>query len=271
MKFSLMAWNVGCFWGNALRFVDISNYIKMINPDIFGLFDVEDLNIVALMSEHLCHYDYNITEGAENREILVGIRRGKFAQTIFTQKREFKFRKSYLRPGALVSVCIAGEPYNILYLHTEIGTDVAAFADRNEMFEKIWHLKASLVVRPITTQPKLIVLGSFNPMGLHLPTHRGNMAIFSEKDETEWLRTTAQQHGMTLLSKEYTHTYTDGTKACDLDHVIATANIAFSQLGVTGGQPYFVTVKGWQQLDESERKKHLANISDHCLIYCEVV
>ena len=67
------------------------------------------------------------TDGPEIQEILVGCKRGVFDQKVFTQKREFKANNPALRPGALLSLQKKDQWYNLLFLHTDSGTDASAF------------------------------------------------------------------------------------------------------------------------------------------------
>jgi len=271
MKFSVLSWNVEAFRGSQAQLANVAAHIRSLNPDVFGLFEVENVNIVALIGEHLPEYDYFLTDGPENKEVLVGARRGKFEQSVFTQKREFKAYNPTLRPGALLSVSLAGEFYNILFLHTDSGTEAPSFGNRNEMFDKIWKLKAALDKQASSGAGRFIVLGDLNTMGLQFPARKKSDTRVSEADEIKALQDLASKQGLTLLVKEFDKTFNNGKLTSDLDHVLATNNLTFGELGQALGQPFFVKVTGWQQLTGAARKKFIETISDHCSLYCEVL
>ncbi|NIR98007.1 MAG: hypothetical protein GWO39_07910, partial [Gammaproteobacteria bacterium] len=96
------------------------------------------------MVQHFPAYDFAITKGRQAQEILVGWRRGFFEQTAFLQKREFRLYNPYLRPGAQLVVRHGGQPYYLLFLHTDSGTEARDFGNRYEMFEKVWKLNAAV-------------------------------------------------------------------------------------------------------------------------------
>ncbi len=271
MKFSLLSWNVETFTGTESKLSNVTTHVKSLNPDVVGFFEVENVNIISLMNNQLPEYDYNLTDGPENKEILVGVRRGKFQQSIFTQKREFKAYNPSLRPGALMSLWLAGEFYNILFLHTDSGTEAPSFGNRNEMFDKIWSLKKALDKKSQGgTGAKLIVLGVLNTMGLQYPFKKKTDTRISEADEIKALEAIAEKNQMVVLQKEFNLTYNNGTLMSNLDHVIATDNLTFRQLGTAQGRPFFVRVSGWQQLQGSARKQFIETISHHCSLYSEV-
>lgn len=127
MGFSVLSWNVEHFKGGDVRTRKVADHIKSQNPDVFGLFEIEGANVQQLMQQHFPGYDFGITDGPETMEILVGWRRGYFNQAIFTQKREFNAGNPSLRPGALLSLRKGNTYFNVLFLHTDSGTDAAAF------------------------------------------------------------------------------------------------------------------------------------------------
>ena len=272
MRFSLLSWNVEEFEGSAPHLIGVSDHIRGLDPDVFSLFEVQNVNIIDLITNHLPQYDYSLTDGPQNKEILVGVRRGKFEQSIFSQKRQFKVFNPYLRPGALLTLSSAGEFFNILFLHTDSGTEAPDFGNRNAMFEKIWSLKKALEKKsPEATGARLIVLGDLNTMGLQFPTRRKGDIKVSEADEIKALEGFAKRYDMLLLSKEFAHTFNNGTLISNLDHILATDNIKFAELGHTEGEePFYVKVTGWQQLEGDARREFIETISDHCSLYCEI-
>jgi len=271
MKFSLLSWNVEKFSGEEAQLASVAAHIRGLNPDVFGLFEVENVNIIALIGQHLPEYDYSLTDGPQNKEILVGVRRNKFQQTVFVQKREFKVFNPSLRPGALLTLTLAGEFYSILFLHTDSGTEAPDFGNRNEMFEKIWKLKKALDNQaPGNTKARFIAVGDLNTMGLQFPRRKKSDVRVSEADEIKALEAFAQSSKMKLLPKELAQTFNNLTVTSNLDHILATDNLAFEQQGANDGQPFFVRVTGWQQLAGDARRDFIENISDHCSLYCEI-
>src|SRR5215217_9736933 len=103
-KFSVISWNVEHFREKDGRTKKIAEFMKPFKPDIFSIYETEDVAIMQLMQVHFPDYDYFVTDGPEVQEILIGCKRGVFDQKIFTQKREFKANNPALRPGALLSV-----------------------------------------------------------------------------------------------------------------------------------------------------------------------
>jgi endonuclease/exonuclease/phosphatase family metal-dependent hydrolase len=272
MKFSILSWNVEEFNGSAAQLASVADHIRELDPDVFGLFEVENVNIIDLITQELPGYDYSLTDGPQNKEILLGVRRGKFDQAIFSQKRQFKAYNPRLRPGALLSLSIGGEFYNVLFLHTDSGTEAPDFGNRNEMFEKIWSLKNALDKQsPEGTGARFVVLGDLNTMGLQFPSRRKSDTRVSEAGEIEALAGFAKRRGMLLLRKEFPHTFNNGKLVSDLDHVLASDNIPFRELGQVEGEPFHVRVTGWQQLEGDARETFIETISDHCSLYCEVL
>lgn len=271
MRFSILSWNVEAFRGSEAQLTSVATHIRnpQLNPDVFGLFEVENVDIISLMSNHLPEYDYSLTDGPENKEILVGVRRGKFEQSIFSQKREFKVYNPYLRPGALITATLAGEMYNILFLHTDSGTDAGGFGNRNEMSDKIWKLKRTIDGLSTSGNGRLIVLGDLNTMGLQFPRPKKTDVRVSEADEINALQSLAAESDMRLLTKEFSATFNNLKEQSDLDHILATNNIKFTEL-VANGKKFHVKVSGWQQLKGETRKQFIQTISDHCSLYCEV-
>ncbi len=271
-KFSFLSWNVEHFKGGADRLKRVAAHIKPQNPDIFGLLEVENADVLALMRDHFPDYDFAVTDGPEVQEILLGWRRGKFEQAVFTQKREFKAYNPALRPGALLSVRLQGAYYNLLYLHTDSGPDAPAFGNRAEMFAKIGKMKAA--IDGIAGGPgkgNLIVLGDLNTMGLLYPGTVKKDRRVSGEEEVAALGAFAEMMNMKPLAKEFDATWHgSGNKTSALDHVLASQPLNFTELGKRDGKPFQVRVRGWNQLTGPARDKFLAEISDHSSLFAQV-
>ena len=66
MGFSFLSWNVEHFRDNpnlAARSARIAAHIRAQDPDIFGLFEVETVDVVSLMQNEFPNYTFGITDG----------------------------------------------------------------------------------------------------------------------------------------------------------------------------------------------------------------
>jgi endonuclease/exonuclease/phosphatase family metal-dependent hydrolase len=271
MKFSILCWNVEHFKASDQRVEKVADHIKQHDPDVFALLEVESLDVLDLMRHSFPEYNFSITDGPQRQEILAGYRRDKFGQVIFTQKREFKAFNPSLRPGALLTLLVGDRYYNLLFLHTDSGTNAPDFGNRTEMFEKIWKLKSALDKKPPGKDGRLVVMGDLNTMGLQYPKPDPRRPTVMPEAELNALSYLADKVNMQILTKEFDKTFNNGSLEADLDHVIASANLRFSPLGERpDGTKFFVRISGWQQLANAKRKDFIANISDHCALYVEV-
>jgi len=277
-KFTFMVWNVRHFKGERRRLDEVDRFISNVDPDCFGLIEYQGKSsILELMVDRFPEYDFAVTDSTGNLEVVVGYRRGKFDQVVWTQKRKFNDRKRVLRPGALISLRCDGEFYNLLFLHADSGNTATDYANRKAVFSKVWKLREALQRRSATGRANLIVLGDLNTMG------RGK--TISGQYEINWLARTAEKKKMKLLEKDAKTTWSqwgkgprgnrrklkvaelDGLKESDLDHVIASDDVSFVTRG-DNEQP--IHVEGWQQLDGAAKTSFLWNLSDHCALVGEV-
>lgn len=264
MSFKILSWNVEAFKGSSERLPRVVDHIKTDEPDVIGLFEVENMDIIDLVDNYFPGYNFHLTQGSQNKEILVGYRKDKFETVIFTQKREFKVYNPFLRPGALLTVKYLGKLYNILFLHTDSGTEAADFGNRQEMFDKIWRLKKTLNVIGKSENAPFIVLGDLNTMGLNFPTRRKSDQRVSAIDEIVTLDSVGSKTGMTVLPKNEPETFNNLRLQSNLDHVVASTSILFAAVGKdVANNPQFVSVRGWNQLSGNDRKDFIDHISDH--------
>jgi hypothetical protein len=210
-------------------------------------------------------YDFAFTDSDQGIEILVGWRRGKFDQALYTQRREMQAGNVRLRPGGLLSVLEKNAAVftNLLFLHTDSGTDEKAYQNRQIMLGKIWSLRCALAGLPEQQgQPRLIALGDLTTMGRKTGP--------SAAEEIAALEAQATQKGMRVLPKTHPHTWSsDGTKKSNLDHVIASTDLQFKPVPGTAG-PAEVLVDGWVNRTGDARTNFVKNISDHCLLFAEI-
>ena len=194
MKFSFLCWNLRQYKGSRKRLEDARELIADLNPDIFGLIEfMAERRARELMLEFFPEYDFAITESRKNFEIIVGWRRNKFKQVIWTQKREFQNKNLDLRPGGLLSVNYKGEFHNLLFLHTHSGENARAYKNRKAMYRKIWKLRSALEAVSPNGRANFIALGDLNTMGK-------SKSISAEREIRDLARD-AEKHHMQLLSK----------------------------------------------------------------------
>lgn len=277
-KFSFFSWNIRHFKGTPARLVEVDNFISQFDPDIFGLIEYRGKSSIReLMVDRFPEYDFAVTDSTGNLEVVVGVRRGKFDQIVWTQKRQFNDRGRKLRPGALISVRLDGVFYNLLFLHTDSGTATADYENRKKVFRKIWKLEKALAARADNGQANLVVLGDLNTMG------KGR--TISGESEIRRLARSAERNNMLMLDKDFDATWSNwgrgprhdrkklriadlpGLMTSDLDHVIASKELVFTQEG-DNGEP--IAVRGWQQLERTEKINFLWDLSDHCALFGQV-
>lgn len=113
--FSVASQNVKHFKGKAARVDRVVEFLKAQEPDLFALYEVMGAEVFAELSSRFTRYTFQITEGPQAQEILVGV---KSTITAFiTQKLEFKAGSTYMRPGLLVTVTMDKLNYALLFLH----------------------------------------------------------------------------------------------------------------------------------------------------------
>ena len=270
MKFSVLSWNIEHFKGGATRLKKVASHIKKQKPDVFALLEIENVNVRALMEQAFAGYDFALTDGPQVQEILVGWRRAAFEQAVFSQKREFDVGNDKLRPGALLSVRLEGVWYNLLFLHTDSGTDAPAFGNRAEMFGKTWNLKSALD-RNLGGDgaSRLVVMGDLNTMGLMFPRPAKKFLRVDAPTEIAALAEAAKDAGMKLLTKDRDATWKGSVGESNLDHAIASASLDFTRFGAGAEAPQ-VKVKGWPDLAGTAQASFLADVSDHASLYLEI-
>lgn len=201
MGYYLLVWNVQHYKHvTPSRTQRIADLISDFDPDVFGVLEFEAKDAVRdLIMNHFTSYDFAMTDSKMAIEILVGWKRTKFEQVIFTQRRKFQSGNINLRPGGLLSFKQIGEPVfeNVLFLHTDSGKSSTDYDNRQDMFSKIFSLKSALQGLPEQqNQSRLIALGDLNTMGRSrtntLPTIRAD-------DEITNLKSGAINAGMRML------------------------------------------------------------------------
>lgn len=264
MGFSFMVWNVENFTADdPVRTGKIADAIHENSPDVFSLLEFRARNSArSLVLDNFPDYNFAFTYSSRGMEILTGWKRGKFQQTIYTQRRDFAATKD-LRPGGLLSIRQQGQSqfYNLLFLHLDSGTKYKDHYNRRKMYKKIWNLNDKLKELPVQQKKsRLIVLGDLNTMG---------KKEITGQEEIRLLANAAKRNCMRLLKKSYNYTWKGNAKYpdADLDHVIASSDVDFMTV-----ENCSIQVNGWNQMNsEKEQKEYAKNISDHSYLAGTVI
>ncbi len=265
--FSVASWNVEHFRSQAhdSRVDDVLAFLDEQRPDVFALYEVEGAEVYETLTTALPKYTFHITEGAQVQEILVGVRHGLTA--FFTQKTEFRSGVSLLRPGALLTVTVAGESYPLLFLHTKSGNDPRGLGLRDDMLTRA--LDFAKVLDRASPPGKLanyIFLGDFNIMGMEYRYVRER--DIGADHELLKLQRGAPRRRLKVLEKDEPFTWWGGgtIDPSSLDFVVARDHLRFKQYG-----GFDVSVRGWPKLEtREERLDWVGRYSDHALLYFEV-
>lgn len=282
MALKILSWNIEHFdgiGGQATRGADrdaviaarrgrlerIIGLLRQEDPDVFGLSEVEGREVHGRLTREMPGYVFNVTEGRQSQEILIGVRHGLTA--FFTQRNEFKRSNPYLRPGALLTLTLnRDEDVPILFTHLKSGPNPEGFGLRDAMFEKIFNLRNSLnrAVRGAGRgAANFIVLGDMNTMGMDYDGTRNDI---ERTREVEVVTRRFGRRGMTRLSKTHGATFSNGSGSrlpdSDLDHVFAADHLVdrFQEIG----NGHRVRVAGWAELPAGSRRDDwIRDFSDH--------
>ena len=283
-RLKILSWNIEHFNGSGGRSANsrqarldrvdrVAEYLSDESPDIFGLSEVEGSIVYEKFTSKLSGYTFNITEGRQSQEILVGVRSGLTA--FFTQRNEFKRNNPYLRPGALLTVRNGDIHLPILFTHLKSKPDPEGFGLRDAMFSKIFDLKKELdkAQRRLSGIPSdrsnFIVLGDMNTMGLDY--YRSSHDI-PQEHEIDVIKSKFASRGMIVAVKSSPVTWSNGTGSSyppsDLDHVFASEKLRLSDMDAQGNK---VRVAGWAEMkDVAEQDEWINRYSDHAPLIFEV-
>jgi hypothetical protein len=265
--YSLLSWNVEHFKGDAQRVARVVSVLSAQKPDVFALYEVEGKEVFDELTRAMPGYTFHVTEGPQVQEILVGVRSSFTA--FFTQKLEFKSGAALMRPGALLTLTIAGQHYPILFLHTASGNDPRGLGLRDDMLVRACEFSGTLgKAAPGAAGANYLFLGDLNTMGMQYRYVPGRN--ISADDELVKLAKQAQRSGMRVLTKSASRTWSNGSKSktppSNLDHVIAAAHLKFRTFG--GAE---VAVRGWPELaTPAGQDQWIGAYSDHAFMYLEV-
>jgi hypothetical protein len=263
--FSVLSWNVEHFENSPSRVGDVVQLLATINPDVFALYEVEGKEIFAELVARMPGYQFHITEGPQVQEILIGVRGGMTA--FFTQKIEFRSGTTSMRPGALLTLTVAGANYPVLFLHLSSGPDPRGWGLRDDMMERAIEFYVTLKKSAPGTPINYIFLGDLNTMGLQYFFKANNISPDIELKKLDEL---AKKRGMRRLNKDKPFTWSNGSKSrikpSNLDHVVAAEHLKFRQFSAAD-----IKVMGWpEQATPEKQDEWIKRYSDHGILYFEV-
>ena len=197
--FSVASWNVKHFRGKASRINRVAKYLKDKNPDIFALYEVTGKEVFTELSLRFPHYKFQLTEGKETQEILVGI---KSSFTAFiTQKLEFKSGTTHMRPGLLVTISKNEKNYSLLFLHVASGNNPRGMGLREDMITRAIKFRKALDKRSGGKgKAYYLFLGDLNTMGLEYPYDRDIEPVLELKRADS---RASRYYGMAPLNKDF--------------------------------------------------------------------
>jgi len=277
----ILSWNVEHFKMNKTE--EVAKTIKSYNPDVFGIYEVEAAMIYNFMLQHFPEYSVFITEGQQRQEILVACR-NSFEGIKFQQKKEFKSGNPSLRPGAYLTFRYPHKGmYNFLFLHTDSGTTAVDFGNRTEMFEHAFNLKRKLDY-DAGKEVNFMILGDLNTMGLKYPRPWKIDKIVQTTTEMDYIDFWSHRKGdsgkykkqipnLRRLTKPIGTYYSKTYGISDLDHIIASNHLKFKpQTNHNETTPHEIKLDGWRKHlnNPPQLTKFLTEISDHCLLFCEL-
>jgi hypothetical protein len=270
--FSVASWNVEHFKDDPARVGRVIDFLQSNRPDVFGLYEVEGASVFDALVQKMPGYIFQVTEGPETQEILVGVRHT--LSGFITQKIEFRSGTSAMRPGQLVTVRKNETNYSLLFLHLASGDDPRGMGLRDDMLQRAFDFRRTLdAASGGAGQARYLFLGDLNTMGMTYPFER---SIDAATEILKWDRYAARTSiAMRRLAKTHDATWNNGSAsrlpAADLDHVYASANLAFRDFKRADGAPAQVAVRGWVDAgNDTDCDTWIARYSDHSLLYFEV-
>ncbi|UCF09320.1 MAG: endonuclease/exonuclease/phosphatase family protein [Candidatus Bipolaricaulota bacterium] len=267
--FSIASWNVEHFKGDPARTDRVIAFLEAQNPDIIGLYEVEGKEVFATLTRRFPGYSFQITEGPQTQEILVGFRAGM--SVFMTQKIQFKSGTTHMRPGLLATVSVSGAQYIVLFLHLASHVEPRGFGLRDDMAIRAIKFRKTLD-RATGGGANYIFLGDLNTMGMDYPYKQ---AISAETELRRWDFRASRYYGLRRLSKTFDLTFSNGSRSSipdsNLDHVYASKHLRFAEFEPDGGTRGEVDVRGWvNKTTTSQRDRWIERYSDHSLLYLEV-
>ncbi|MET0690505.1 MAG: endonuclease/exonuclease/phosphatase family protein [Candidatus Binatia bacterium] len=267
--FSIASWNVEHFKQDPTRVDRVIDFVAAQNPDMLALYEVESKEVFASVTAKFPGYTFQITEGEESQEILVGVRASLSA--FLTQKLEFKSGTTSMRPGLLATVTVAGKGYCVLFLHLASSNEPRGFGLRDDMALRAIKFRKTLDAAA-GGKANCLFLGDLNTMGLDYPYQK---AIDPLTELKKWDLRAAQFYDMRRLVKTHDASWSNGSGSSipdsSLDHVYAAKHLKFTMFPRPDGTKAEVDVRGrTNQTTATAKDKWIKEYSDHSLLYLEV-
>ena len=279
----ILSWNVEHFKQDKAE--KVMEIIEPYDPDIIALYEVEKSIIYNEFLKEFKKYSYFLTTGQQSQEILIAVK-NRFEGIKFEQREKFKSGNPYLRPGVFLTLKYPKKnQYGFLFLHTKSGPLADAFGMRIEMLRHAFNLKRKVDFVE-NRETNFMIMGDLNTMGMEYP--KKNIDVFETEDELKYIDYQCQNKSddarssreykarnpkMRRLTKPSGTYYSSSIGISDLDHIIASDHLKFvgkRNYGETGYKE--VRLDGWREHlgDPAEMKKYANEISDHCLLFCEL-
>lgn len=267
--FSIASWNVEHFKDDPSRIDRVVSFIAAQNPDILALYEVESRHVFASVTAKFPGYTFQITEGEQSQEILVGVRSSLSA--FLTQKLEFKSGTTSMRPGLLATITVQGMSYCVLFLHLASSNEPRGFGLRDDMAQRAIKFR-KILDKAAGGKANYLFLGDLNTMGLEYP-YQKDIDVLTELKK--WDTRAARYYDMRRLMKSHDASWSNGSGSSipdsSLDHVYAANHLKFKLFKRFDGTLAEVDVRGWtNQTTPAAKDKWIRDYSDHSLLYLEV-
>jgi endonuclease/exonuclease/phosphatase family metal-dependent hydrolase len=269
--FSVASWNVEHFKDDLTRVQRVVDFVDQQGPDVFGLYEVEGRTVFDSLVNTMPNYTFQITEGAQTQEILIGVR--KTLTAFITQRTEFRSGTTHMRPGQLVTIAKGGVNYALLFLHLASGNDPRGMGLRDDMLERALEFRRTLDKSAGGAgKANYLFVGDLNTMGMKYPFDR-NIVSAVELQKSDAL---AIKVGMKRLAKTRDNSWSNGSKSAlkpsNLDHVFASDNLKFRCYTRSDGTQAQVDVRGWaSEVSIPAQDAWIKEYSDHSMLYFEVL
>ena len=269
--FSVASWNVKHFKGDHARVAGVVAFLRQQDPDVFALYEVTGKTVFSDMIGMFPGYTFQITEGPQTQEILLGVRNTLTA--FITQRIEFKSGTTHMRPGLLSTITVDGVNYSMLFLHLASSTEPRGMGLRDDMLSRAVKFRNVLdEAAGGKHKANYLFLGDLNTMGMAYPYDKD---IEAETELRKWDSRASQYYGMRRLEKSHEKTWSGGSTTslapANLDHVYAAKHLVFKQFKNASNDEVDIDVRGWvNEPTISAQEIWIADYSDHSLLYFEV-
>ena len=267
--FSVASWNVEHFRGDPTRANRVVDFLRDQKPDVIGIYELEGSEGFSALTTRFPSYSWQITEGAQAQEILVGF---KSSLSVFmTQKLHFRSGTTHMRPGLLATITVDGISYILLFLHLASLPAPRGFGLRDDMAIRAIKFR-KVLNRGVGGKANYIFLGDLNSMGLEYPYGKD---IDADTELRRWDFRASRFYDMHRLEKTHDVTFSNGSFSTipdgDLDHVYAAKHLKFKRFTRDDGTKADIDVRGWvDKSTDADKNKWIADFSDHSLLYFEV-